>query len=226
MKYQWILFDADETLYSFYSFDGLKVMLARYGHAFTEADYAEFQAVNQPLWVAYQNKEITAKQLQTIRFQALSEKLGRDPLALNQELMAEMAIVSKPLEQTLPMLNALHGKVKMGIITNGFQALQQKRLDNTQTTHFFEWVVVSEDVGVAKPDPKIFEYAFEKMGKVEKSRILMVGDTLASDILGARNVGIDSCWFNPHRKSNDTDIRPTYEIQQMLDLVAIVSGQK
>lgn len=226
MRYKWILFDADETLFSFYSFDGLKTMLARYGVAFSEQDYQAFQAVNQPLWVAYQNKEITAEELQITRFKALSEKTGQDPLKLNQELMAEMALVSRPLENTLAMLNALHGKLKMGIITNGFNALQQKRLENTQTARFFEWVVVSEEVGVAKPDGKIFEFAFRKMGEeVGKSEILMVGDTLSSDILGANGVGIDSCWFNPHHKTNDSGIQPTYEIQTMLDLIRIASGQ-
>ena len=64
MKYDWILFDADETLYSFHSYDGLKPMLARYGIDFTQEDYAAFQAVNQPLWIAYQNKTITAETLQ------------------------------------------------------------------------------------------------------------------------------------------------------------------
>lgn len=226
MKYQWILFDADETLYSFNSFYGLKAMLMRHGMDFTESDYDAFQAVNKPLWIAYQKGEITAQMLQTIRFQSLSEKLGRDPLDLNLELMEEMALVSRPLVDTLPMLNTLYGKVKMGIITNGFQSLQQKRLENTNTSHFFEWVVVSEDVGVAKPDPKIFDYALDKIGRnVDKSHILMVGDTLSSDILGANKSGIASCWFNPHHQNSEAGIIPTYEIHSMLDLVAIVSGQ-
>lgn len=225
MKYQWILFDADETLFSFYSFDGLKAVLARYGIAFTELDYADFQAVNQPLWVAYQNNEISAETLQRTRFEKLAAQTGQDPLVLNQQLMEEMAWVSKPLVNTVEMLQALHGKAKMGIITNGFKALQQKRLDNTQTGQFFELVAVSEDVGVAKPDPKIFEYAFSLMGEFDRSRVLMVGDTLASDILGAQNVGIDSCWFNPHGKANDTLIQPTYEIRSIIELIAIASGQ-
>lgn len=225
MKYQWILFDADETLFSFYSFDGLKAVLARYEIAFTELDYADFQAVNQPLWVAYQNNEISAETLQRTRFEKLAAQTGQDPLVLNQQLMEEMAWVSKPLVNTVEMLQALHGKAKMGIITNGFKALQQKRLDNTQTGQFFELVVVSEDVGVAKPDPKIFEYAFSLMGEFDRSRVLMVGDTLASDILGAQNVGIDSCWFNPHGKANDTLIQPTYEICSIIELIAIASGQ-
>lgn len=113
----------------------------------------------------------------------------------------------------------------MGIITNGFKSLQQKRLDNTDTAGFFEIVVVSEDVGVAKPDPAIFEFAFGLMPKVDKSAVLMVGDTLASDILGANNIGIDSCWFNPHGQENTTGIQPTYEIHSMLELIEIASGQ-
>lgn len=225
MKYDWILFDADETLYSFNSFYGLKTMLARYGIEFTLEDYAEFQAVNQPLWVAYQNKEITAKELQITRFTQLSKQTGQAPLVLNQELMEEMAILSQPLENTMEMLQELKGKVRMGIITNGFKSLQQKRLDNTATAQFFEIVVVSEEVGVAKPDRKIFDYALEKMGQPDKSKILMVGDTLASDILGANQSGIDSCWFNPHQKSNETAIQPTYEIHSILDLIQIVSGR-
>lgn len=225
MKYQWILFDADETLFSFNSYLGLKAMLVRYGIEFSEADYDAFQAINKPLWVAYQNKEITIQELQTTRFAKLAEQTGKDALDLNKELMAEMAIVSKPLPNVMDMLNTLYGKVQMGIITNGLEALQQKRLENTGTTKFFEIVVVSEVVGVAKPNAKIFEYAFEQIGDVDKSQILMVGDTLSSDILGANGVGIDSCWFNHTGENNTTEIKPTYEITDIKQLIAIASGQ-
>lgn len=225
MKYQWILFDADETLFSFNSYLGLRAMLVRYGIEFSEADYDDFQAINKPLWVAYQNKEITIQELQTTRFAKLAEQTGKDALDLNKELMAEMAIVSKPLPNVMEMLNTLYGKVKMGIITNGLEALQQKRLENTGTTKFFEIVVVSEVVGVAKPNAKIFEYAFEQIGDVAKSQILMVGDTLSSDILGANGVGIDSCWFNHTGENNTTEIKPTYEITDIKQLIAIASGQ-
>lgn len=225
MKYQWILFDADETLFSFNSFLGLKAMLIHYGIDFTASDYDAFQAVNKPLWIAYQNKEIRAEDLQRIRFQQLAEQTGQDPLVLNQQLMAEMALVSQPLKDTMAMLKALHGKVKMAIITNGFNALQQKRLENTQTTSFFEQVIVSETVGVAKPDPYIFEFAFAQLGEIDKRRVLMVGDTLSSDIQGGINVGIDTCWFNPESSVNETAIQPTYEIHSMLELIPIASGE-
>lgn len=225
MKYEWILFDADETLFSFNSYLGLKPLLSRYGVEFSEEDYAAFQAVNKPLWVEYQEKKINAKELQTRRFAHLSALTGQDPLVLNQELMAQMALVSTPLEGVMDMLSALVGKVKMGIITNGFHALQQKRLENTKTIDFFEMVVVSEIVGAAKPAPEIFEYAFERIEDLNKRSVLMVGDTLTSDILGGNQVGIDTCWFNPQQQPNDTTIQPTYEIQHIRQLVEIASGQ-
>lgn len=225
MKYQWILFDADETLFSFRSFGGLQKVLARYGLEFNEQDYATFQAVNQRLWIAYQNQEIDAEGLQRQRFSRLAALTGEDPLKLNALLMEEMALLSLPLENTVATLQALQGKCKMGIITNGFNAMQQKRLDNTQTAPFFELLVVSENVGIAKPDKRIFEYAFAQMGNVDKRRILMVGDTLSSDIVGGQNAGIDTCWFNPHQKPNDSNVRPTYEIHSMLQLIEVASGQ-
>ena len=224
MRYNWVLFDADETLFSFNSYLGLTAMLKRYGIDFSREDYDAFQAVNKLLWVAYQNNEITAQDIQMRRFAKLAEQTGVDQIKLNQELMAEMAKVSKPLDGVMEMLEALHPKVKMGIITNGFTELQQQRLQNTQTEKFFDIVVVSEQIGVAKPDRKVFDYAFSQMDDLDKTKILMVGDTLASDILGGYNSGIDTCWFNHANLPNDIKIQPTYEIKDMRELVGIVSG--
>lgn len=225
-NYEWVLFDADETLFSFNSYFGLKAMMARYGFDFSKEDYETFQAINKPLWVAYQNNEITAQDIQLRRFAKISEQTGVDPLVLNQELMAEMALVSKPLEGVLEMLNALYGKVKMGIITNGFTQLQQKRLENTNTAHFFDIVVISEQIGAAKPDRQVFDYAFSLMDRFDRTKVLMVGDTLASDILGGNNAGIDTCWFNANQSENTTAIRPTYEIHTMHDLINLITGSK
>ena len=224
MRYNWVLFDADETLFSFNSYLGLTAMLKRYGIDFTPEDYDAFQAVNKLLWVAYQNNEITAEDIQMRRFAKLAEQTGVHQIQLNQELMAEMAKVSKPLDGVMEMLETLYPEVKMGIITNGFTELQQQRLQNTQTEKFFEIVVVSEQIGVAKPDRKVFDYAFSQMDKLDKTKILMVGDTLASDILGGYNSGIDTCWFNHANLVNDTKIQPTYEIKDIRELVGIVKG--
>lgn len=225
MKYQWVLFDADETLFSFNSYLGLKKMLARENIDFNLTDYDAFQAINQPLWVQYQNKEITAKELQRIRFDELSQKTGKDPIVLNKLLMEEMALVSQPLENVKIMLEALSCKVKMAIVTNGFELLQHKRLVNTNTLQFFDIVMTSEQAGVAKPDPRIFKAVFAQIGDVDLNRVLMVGDTLSSDIQGGINVGIDTCWYNPEGKVNELDIKPTYEIRSLLELIDIIDNK-
>ena len=108
MRYNWVLFDADETLFSFNSYLGLTAMLKRYGIDFTREDYDAFQAVNKLLWVAYQNNEITAEDIQMRRFAKLAEQTGVHQIQLNQELMAEMAKVSKPLDGVMEMLEALY----------------------------------------------------------------------------------------------------------------------
>ena len=113
MRYNWVLFDADETLFSFNSYLGLTAMLKRYGIDFTREDYDAFQAVNKLLWVAYQNNEITAEDIQMRRFAKLAEQTGVHQIQLNQELMAEMAKVSKPLDGVMEMLEALYPEVKI-----------------------------------------------------------------------------------------------------------------
>ncbi|WP_407331276.1 pyrimidine 5'-nucleotidase [Enterovibrio sp. 27052020O] len=210
MQYDWILFDADETLFSFDAFAGLKALFADLGVDFSQQDFAEYQTVNKPLWVKYQNGEITAKKLQEDRFLLWSERLDVSPAELNRQFLNAMADVCQPLEGVREIIPALAKKAKLGIITNGFTQLQQIRLEKTQLGEYFDLVVISEEVGLAKPDVAIFELAFEKMGQPDKSRILMVGDNPDSDILGGYNAGIDTYWLNSEGKPTPESVSPTY----------------
>ena len=90
-KYDWLLFDADETLFDYPSHIGLARLAARYGIAWTDADYAQFQAVNQPLWRAYQEGRIDIGQLEAQRFADLAARTGQPAPQLNRELQLEMA---------------------------------------------------------------------------------------------------------------------------------------
>jgi FMN phosphatase YigB (HAD superfamily) len=85
-------------------------------------------------------------------------------------------------------------------------------------------MVISEECGFSKPDRRIFDYTFNLLNRsATNSRTLMIGDKLETDILGAQNIEIDSCWFNPNKDANTTSISPTYEIQNIFDLLGIVS---
>jgi 5'-nucleotidase len=218
MNWDWILFDADETLFTFDAFGGLQRMFLDYSVTFTAEDFQDYQAVNKPLWTDYQNGTITALQLQHQRFEEWSERLSVPAGDLNAAFLNAMAEICVPLPGAVSLLNALKDKVKIGIITNGFTALQQIRLERTGLRDYFDLLVISEQVGVAKPDRKIFDYTFEQMGQPPRDRVLMVGDTAESDILGGMNAGIATCWLNAHGRSLPEGIMPTWEVASLSEL--------
>ena len=218
MKWDWIFFDADETLFTFDSFTGLQRMFLDYSVTFTAEDFQDYQAVNKPLWVDYQNGAITSLQLHRQRFVGWGEQLNVPPEELNDAFMNAMAEICAPLPGAVSLVNALHGKVKMGIITNGFTSLQQIRLERTGLRDRFDLLVISEEVGVAKPDPRIFDYALEQAGSPDRSRVLMVGDTAESDILGGINAGLSTCWLNAHHREQPAGIEPTWTVASLSEL--------
>ncbi len=221
MKYQWIFFDADETLFSFDAFQGLRKMFAEYGVDFDQHHFDEYSLLNKPLWEAYQHGKISADELQTTRFNQWAKKLSRQPSELNHAFLMAMADICHPLDGVEQMLNELAGKVRFGIITNGFTVMQDLRLQRTGLKSYFDFVVVSENIGLPKPHPSIFQHALTLSESVDKSAVLMVGDTLETDILGGQNSGLDTCWLS-HGKQNTTAIQPTYQIDSMKRLVEIV----
>ncbi|MYM58901.1 pyrimidine 5'-nucleotidase [Vibrio sp. OCN044] len=222
MKYDWILFDADETLFHFDAFKGMQLMFSRKGVDFTQADYNQYQEVNKPLWVAYQNGKIDAHELKHSRFLQWAEKLGTTTMELNSAFLNAMADICTLLPGARDLIDSLSERAKLGIITNGFEELQDVRLEKTGLKKFFEQVIISEQVGVAKPDKKIFDYALGKMNYPCKSRVLMVGDTLQSDIVGGINFGIETCWLNRHNVEKEEGLEPTYIVSSLVELKKIL----
>ncbi|GLT20054.1 dUMP phosphatase [Vibrio zhanjiangensis] len=224
MKYDWVLFDADETLFHFDAFKGMQLMFSRFGVDFTYKDYTEYQEVNKPLWVAYQNGSIDAQELKHSRFFQWSEKLGKTTIELNSAFLNAMADICTLLPGAKELIRVLFGRAKLGIITNGFTELQAVRLERTGMREFFDQVIISEQVGVAKPDSKIFNYALEKMENPCKSKVLMVGDTLHSDILGGMNCGIETCWLNRNNETKEAGIEPTYTVTSLFELKKLLTS--
>lgn len=222
MKYSWILFDADETLFRFDAYRELRLMFSRFNVDFSLEDYQTYEAVNQPLWVDYQEGRIDSQQLQERRFAEWATRLNTAASVINAAFIQAMAEICEPLPGARELVLSLRGRVRMGIITNGFSAMQNERLQRTGLSDVFTPLVVSEEVGVAKPDVAIFEHAFALMNNPPREQILMVGDNPHSDILGGINAGIDTCWLNPREEPMPQGITPNYqvgslhELQQML----------
>lgn len=222
--YSWVLFDADETLFRFDSFRGLQLMFSRFEVAFTEQDYRDYQAVNKPLWVRYQDNAITAAQLKDQRFQAWSAKLKVSTSELNASFLVAMAEISSPLEGAENLLRSLKGVSRLGVITNGFSDHQQARLERTGFREHFDLLVVSEVVGFAKPHPRIFEHALGMMGRPAPETVLMVGDNPHSDIRGGLDAGLDTCWLNVEGLPAPQGITPKYQVGSLLELERLLAG--
>ena len=111
----------------------------------------------------------------------------------------------------------------MSIVTNGLKEVQRPRAIRLKLQQYFASMIVSDEIGIAKPDIRYFEYAYGTLkNPPPKSEILMVGDSLHSDIQGGINFGITTCWVS-HGRINETAIQPDYKISNFLELSSVLN---
>ncbi|WP_394137316.1 HAD family hydrolase [Cytobacillus oceanisediminis] len=124
-------------------------------------------------------------------------------------------------EETFKTLDELKKNYQLLLLTNGSPDLQKTKLTITkELIPYFDQIVISGDFGRGKPDPAIFEHALTLMS-IERDEVIMVGDNLMTDILGANRAGIKSVWLNRHNKKPN-EVIPTYEIQHLEELYGIL----
>lgn len=217
MSFDWVLFDADETLFKFDSYEGLRRMFSSFDVNFTREDFDLYQACNLRLWKLYQSGEIEVEVLKHQRFEAWAKKLEVTTELLNKRFLEHMADVCHLLPGVQALLSDLKRSCKLGIITNGFTDLQQARLERQGLSDTFDLLIISEEVGAAKPSKQIYQHAYEKMGSPDKEKVLMVGDNPIADVGGAKQFGFKTCWYNPHSVQPaqvvDTDIEVNHHDQ-------------
>ena len=226
MDYEVIFFDVDDTLLDF----GLTEKAALH-NAFVEfglptglADYrTSYKELSKGLWEDLEKGLVTILELAVERFRRLFllHKLEIDAEAFSEAYLGYLGQETHLIEGAVELCEKL-ADYRLAIITNGFTDVQLSRIGNSPLRHTFEHIIISEEVGSQKPDKGIFDYAFAKLGITNKAKVLMVGDSLTSDMQGGIDYGIDTCWFNPQGKVNPLGSKPTYEIRKLMDLMEIV----
>ena len=126
------------------------------------------------------------------------------------------------MDGAIPLLNSLKPNYGMAVVTNGLKEVKRPQLSRPEIAHYFKAVIISEEIGVAKPHAGFFEHTFNAIGNPDKSKVLIVGDNLNSDIKGGNNYGIDTCWYNIGSIQNDSAIKPTFEIRHLKELTSIL----
>lgn len=225
-KYEVILFDADDTLFDFNHSErnAFHHSFAEFGYTNALVDFrADYKEVSKVLWNDLEQGRITLQELAVERFRRLFNKtsLDLDPENFSRVYLDFLGQESHLVEGALDLCNNLVD-YRLAIITNGFSAVQTARIENSPLCNAFEQIIMSEETGSQKPDKVIFDVAFSRLHMTDRSKVLIVGDSLTSDMQGGINYGIDTCWFNPHKKENHVGNKPTYEIQQLSELLKIV----
>ncbi|WP_105618687.1 YjjG family noncanonical pyrimidine nucleotidase [Vallitalea okinawensis] len=229
MKYEIIIFDADETLFDFKKSekDALKNTMLEFNLEYDENHHLKiYKDINTAIWKELEEGLITQKKLKIERFKRFSNKLdaGFDEHLFAQSYMKHLSNASFLYDDSIAIVESLYKNYRLTIITNGLKDVQNNRIRKSIIAQYFEDIVISEEIEISKPDPKIFEHALNNINHMNKKKVLMVGDSLTSDIQGGINFGIDTCWFNPNKTDNKTDIQPTYEISNLMELKDVLQG--
>jgi 2-haloacid dehalogenase len=226
IKYEWLLFDADGTLFDYDRAEAvaLEKTFVEMGPGFERSYATIYRRINEEIWLEFEQGRITQERLRTRRFEQLFEEVGVtiDAEAFSARYLRNLAAASQLMEGAQEIVEKLYGKAGLMIMTNGLKDVQRSRFARSSIGGYFHDIVISEEVGVAKPDGRIFDVAFEKMGNPRKQDVLMIGDSLTSDIKGGSDYGIDTCWFNPQRKPRSLEVEIRYEIDDLSDLWDVV----
>ncbi|RLD66831.1 MAG: noncanonical pyrimidine nucleotidase, YjjG family [Bacteroidetes bacterium] len=225
-KYEWLLFDADGTLLNYDQSE--KHALTETFKAFqidNKTNYLQkYRRINANLWSELERSLITSEKLRVKRFDILFNdlKLNISPANFSEKYLNALGKTGFLIKGARELLNKLDKSINLAIITNGIKEVQNSRLQKTKLNKYFKHLIISEEVGVAKPDKLFFEYTLNKINFYKKNGILIIGDSLKSDILGGNMSNIDTCWFNPTNKKNRTNIKPTYEINNLMQIIDVI----
>ena len=228
MTYSWLLFDADGTLFDFERAAALALAetFAQLGRSFRPEYLPVYNDINLRVWREFEAGEVSWSELPTKRFNTFFAVIGikADPLAFSAGYLQQLATHTDLLDGAAEVVARLAQVARLMIITNGLKDVQRPRFAAAPISRHFEDFVISEEVRAGKPDPQIFAEAFGRMQNPAKDEVLIIGDSLTSDIKGGNDFGIDTCWYNPAGKSRDPDIEPRYEIAHLRELLPLMNA--
>ncbi|NDW12270.1 noncanonical pyrimidine nucleotidase, YjjG family [Bacteroides sp. 214] len=230
MKYKNLFIDLDDTLWAFSenSRETFKEMYDkhRFDRYFDSFDsyFDIYTTRNVELWELYTYDKITREQLNSERFAYPLRSVGVEDAQLlkdfREDYFEALPLKSKLMPHAKEVLEYLTGKYHLYIISNGFRELQRRKMESSGIDGYFKKIILSEDIGVMKPNPQIFYYALSAT-QSEIRNSLMIGDNWNADITGAREAGMDQMFYNVYKK-DDFPFYPTYLIEDLREITAIL----
>lgn len=227
MNYEYLLFDADDTLFDFpkaasRAFDA---MCRTHGIPYTPEAYQLYHEINLELWAAFDRGELTKEFITLERYVRFLKALDleRDPAACNRDYLAALGEGVYPLPYAEEVCRELKARGhRLYIVTNAVASVQRSRLRGSVFAELFEAAFISEEAGAAKPSRSYFDYVRRQLPGLSADNALVIGDSLSTDIQGANNAGLPCCWVNPAGKPRREGLRVDYEIASLRELLDIV----
>lgn len=224
--YHTVLLDADNTLFDFdrAEYVALRQTLNSFGLSYTENDLLFYQEQNSLLWKQLEQGTISFQQLQDIRFAPLLHRLcsSMDSSLVNQRYLECLGGTYFLMPDALAVCQSLSQVATLAIVTNGISRVQRNRLRLSPLFPYISFCFVSEEIGYSKPQREFFSFVFQEMGIQTSSNVLMVGDSLTSDMQGGILAGIDCCWYCPG--GGTTSLPCRYQISSLKELIPIVKN--
>lgn len=229
MRFEILLLDLDDTILDFPWAErrALTRTLEALGLPAGEDIRERYHSINDACWKMLERGELTRQALMERRFQWLFREFGwtADPAAAAALYPRMLAQGHRFLPGAEEALRRLSKKYRLFLVSNGNASVQAGRLDSAGIRPYFEDIFISQELGVNKPAPEFFARCFERVGDLDKSKTLIVGDSLTSDIRGGNNAGIAACWVNPRHLPRPDDLRIDYEIEALAQLEALLEHE-
>lgn len=227
MKYNVLLFDADNTVLDFDKSEeqALQRAFELCGVKYDADVLTVYRRNNIAQWQRYERGEISRDEVLLNRFLLTLDELAIKNCNVNKladEYEKYLHFGFYQIEHAREVLEELQKTCDLYVVSNGVLSIQNSRMKGSGLEKYFLRRFISEEIGVPKPNVEFFNRSFAQIPNLKKSSTLIIGDSLTSDVQGGINAGIDTCWYNPNGAKNNTDLVPTYEISDLRQLLEIV----
>ena len=224
MRYTTLLFDLDHTLFDFDASETAAFSAALEGAGVRVEDgYHElFISINKALWVRVEAGELTPNDVRVVRFEDLFEQaaIDADARAIADSYTTGLGAHGDLYPGARELLEELSLEATLALVSNGIGVVVRDKVTRLDLERYFDAIVVSGEIGVAKPHTGFFDITFDQLDHPDKATTLMIGDNLTSDIRGGINYGIDTCWYAP--SSAEASVTPTYRVEHLAQILDVV----
>lgn len=223
-----ILWDVDGTLLDFGAAEKVAIRQCFVSHDIgecTDEMLGRYIVINRKYWEALERGELTKPEVLVGRFREFFQTEGlpvEKAESFNEEYQVRLGDTVVFCDNAFDLIQKYKGQIKQYAVTNGTKVAQDRKLKNSKLDTLFDGIFISDVLGVEKPNKEFFDKVFESIGTYEMDEVMIVGDSLTSDIKGGNNAGILTCWYNPKKLAPTPNINVDVEISNLWEIEQIL----